>query len=108
MSYCHFCGGYGPAQMLQEFHSANITRMRTLIDSSCLQLVRNPCYVDWRNTSGTEDGTSAHPYNTVKEGAEAVYPNGTVSIANGGYTDRITIWQPMTLTATGGTATIGQ
>lgn len=107
MSYCHMCPG-GRNNILHQFHARNITRMRTEIDASCLWISRHPCYVDWRNTSGTEDGTAAHPYNTVKEGAEAVYPNGTVSIANGGYTDRITIWQPMTLTATGGTVTIGQ
>ncbi len=107
MSYCHNCPG-GRNNILHQFHALNIARMRTEIDASCLWLSRNPCYVDWRNSSGTEDGTAANPYNTVKEGTQAVFPNGTVSIANGGYTDRITIWQPMTLTATGGTVTIGQ
>ena len=114
MSYCHHCPG-GRNNILHQFHALNIARMRTEIDSSCLWLSRNPCYVDYRN-SGTEDGTSANPYNTVKEGVEAVLPNGTVSIANGNYQEvdwlnlvtKITIWQPMTLTATGGTVTIGQ
>jgi hypothetical protein len=107
MSYCHNCPG-GRNNILHQFHTRNIARMRTEIDASCLWISRHPCYVDWRNTSGTEDGTSAHPYNTVKEGAEAVLPNGTVSIANGSYAEYITIWQPMTLTATGGTVNIGE
>jgi hypothetical protein len=71
-------------------------------------LARNPSYVDWRNTSGTEDGTPANPYNTVKEGTEAVLPYGTVSIAGGNYPEQITIWQPMTLNATGGGAVLGE
>ncbi len=114
MSYCHNCPG-GGNNILHQFHARNIARMRTEIDSSCLWLSRNPCYVDYRN-SGTEDGTAANPYNTIKEGVEAVLPNGTVSIANGIYPEvnwqnlvtDITLWQPMTLTATGGTVTIGQ
>jgi hypothetical protein len=81
--------------------------MRSHIDSSCLCLARDPSYVDWRNT-GFEDGTAAWPYNTVKEGTEAVLPGGTVSIANGNYPEQITIWQPMTLNATGDSVIIGE
>jgi hypothetical protein len=106
MSYCHNCPG-GYANILHEFHASNVTRMRSHIDSSCLRLARNPSYVDWRNT-GFEDGTAAWPYNTVKEGTEAVLPGGTVSIANGNYPEQITIWQPMTLNATGGSVIIGE
>ena len=72
------------------------------------RLIRNPCYVDGRNISGIEDGTVTSPFNTVTEGSEVVLPGGMVSIANGNYPEQITIGQPMTLTATGGTVTIGQ
>lgn len=78
------------------------------VDYLCGRLHRNPCYVDWRNTSGTEDGTTAFPYNTVAEGTQFVLPGGTVSIANGNYAEQITIWQPMTLNATGGSVIIGK
>jgi hypothetical protein len=105
MSYCHFCpGGYNNVR--HEYHAKNIAQM--LNHTPCLRLARNPCFVDWRNTSGTEDGTSTYPYNTVKEGVEAALPGGTVSIANGNYNEQITIWQPMTLDSNGGTTTIGQ
>jgi len=105
MSYCHNCpGGYNNTR--HEYHAKNIALM--LNHTPCLRLVRNPCFVDWRNASGTENGTSTYPYNTVKEGIEAVLPGGTVSIANGNYDEQITIWQPMTLDAPGGTATVGE
>jgi hypothetical protein len=106
MSYCADCGGL--TMELLEFDSVNIGRIRSHVSSSCLRLARNPAYVDWRNTSGTEDGTAANPYNTIKEGTEAVLPYGAVSIANGSYPVSITIWQPMVLNATGGSVVIGQ
>jgi hypothetical protein len=116
MSYCHNCGGYGPGSIIPEFHSVNIANMRTVIDGACLRAIRNPSYVDWRNTSGTEDGTLAHPYNTVKEGVEAVARGGTVSIASGDYPENDwnysggmkIIWQQMKLKATGGSVIIGR
>lgn len=114
MSYCHFCGGYGPAQMTPQFHPVNISDMRVVIDGACLRAVRNPCYVDWRNSSGTEDGTSVSPYNTVTECVEAVAPGGTVIIADGNYPEPLPvigllpIWQPMTISAPGGNVIIGQ
>lgn len=41
-------------------------------------------YVDWTNT-GYEDGTYANPYNTIKEGVGASWPNATISIRGGEY-----------------------
>lgn len=106
MSYCKDCPG-GLNNILQQFDVPNITRIRNHVNSSCLRVARDPSYVDWRNT-GTELGTPVYPYNTVKEGTEAVFPGGTVSIASGNYSEPMTIWQPMTLSATGGTVVIGQ
>lgn len=105
MSYCSDCPGIWD-DMLPEFHSANISRMITHVNQSCLQYTLSPCYVDWRNT-GSEDGTLAHPFNTVIEGTHMVAPGGTVRIANGSYAENETIWQPMILEATGGAVTIG-
>ena len=108
MSYCDIgCPG-GFNNILQQFDAVNITRIRSHIVSSCLPVARNPAYVDWRNNSGVEDGTGSHPYNTVKEGIEIVLPGGVVSMANGSYPEQITIWQPMSLSASGGTVIIGQ
>lgn len=106
MSYCHNCPG-GELNVLAQFDSVNIARINSHVAASCLRLARTPCFVDWRNVSETEEGTFAHPYNTMKEGIEAVLPYGTVSIANGNYPERLTLWQPMTVTATGGVAVVG-
>ena len=78
------------------------------VDYLCGRLHLNPCYVDWRNTSGTEDGTTAFPYNTVAEGTQFVLPGGTVSIASGNYPEQIEVRKSMTATATGGTVIIGE
>lgn len=105
MSYCKNCAPDYGNNVLHAFCDENVAVM--LNNTTCLGLARNPCYVDWRNTS-TEDGTTTAPYNTVKEGSEGVLPGGTVSIADGNYPEPMTIWQPMTLKATGGTVVIGE
>jgi hypothetical protein len=64
-------------------------------------------FVDWSN-SGFEDGTSEHPYNTVREGVAAVRDDGIVFIAGGSYDERVTITRPMVLLRTGSTVTIGE
>ncbi len=42
-------------------------------------------YVDASNNTGNEDGTEAHPFNTIKEGINAATPGNTVMIAQGTY-----------------------
>ena len=42
-------------------------------------------YVDAGNNSGTEDGTAAHPFNTIEEGLDATTSGQTVFIQNGEY-----------------------
>lgn len=63
-------------------------------------------YVDWRN-DGYEDGTITNPFDTVIEGITAVEASGTAVIADGVYPENLTIDKALTLTATGGVATIG-
>ncbi len=57
---------------------------------------QSPCYVD-ASGAGTEDGSAAHPFDTVLEGVAAVVPAGTVEIRPGHYPERITIRKPCTL-----------
>lgn len=64
-------------------------------------------YVDSSNTSGTEDGTSQHPYNTVTEGI-AVANGNTVWIRAGFYNERLTVNRLMSLRSNGGNVTIGK
>jgi hypothetical protein len=48
-------------------------------------------YVDWRNNSGTENGTETYPFNTIGE-AVAVVTNGwTISVASGTYNESLSI-----------------
>jgi len=42
-------------------------------------------YVDASNNTGTEDGTQAHPFNTIKEGINAAVPGTQVMIKQGTY-----------------------
>jgi hypothetical protein len=47
----------------------------------------NTIYVNKTNTSGYEDGTSAHPYNTVREGNFACSAGDTLIIRAGNYNE---------------------
>jgi hypothetical protein len=48
-------------------------------------------YVDDSNTSGAQDGTSAHPYRTIKEGLKHVNDDDTLQIEPGYYKENIDI-----------------
>jgi hypothetical protein len=47
--------------------------------------------VDDSNTTGQEDGSAQHPYNTIQEGIDAVTGVVTVKVAQGTYTGGLTI-----------------
>lgn len=42
-------------------------------------------FVDAANTTGNEDGSALHPFNTIKEGINAAVPGAVVNIKNGTY-----------------------
>ncbi|MBU2025754.1 right-handed parallel beta-helix repeat-containing protein [Patescibacteria group bacterium] len=48
-------------------------------------------YVDDSNTTGTEDGTSDHPYNTITEALNAAQAGNTIFINNGTYSENIEV-----------------
>jgi hypothetical protein len=50
-----------------------------------LMLNAQTIYVDVNNNSGNEDGTEAHPYNTIKEGIAAASAGNIVFIKQGTY-----------------------
>jgi hypothetical protein len=64
--------------------------------------------VDAANTDAWEDGTSAHPYNTVNEGHFATVEGDTVIIQAGSYPETLTLDRPSTIEAQGGNAVVGQ
>jgi len=47
--------------------------------------------VDNQNTTGQEDGTAQHPFNTIQEGIDAVGERGTVKVARGTYDQNLAI-----------------
>lgn len=68
--------------------------------------VATPVYVNFAN-AGTESGTLAEPFDTLVEGAVFVADGGTVSITSGSSSETIYIDKDITLTASGGKATLG-
>lgn len=71
------------------------------------QPLMSTIFVDWRNT-GYEDGSYAHPYNTVIEGLNAAGIGATVSIYTGDYNEPAPLYidQSARLVSRGGTVTI--
>jgi len=66
---------------------------------------RNPCYVDIGNT-GTEDGSAAHPFNTILEGIAAVVPERSILIKPGAYPERLKVRKPCRLERNGSAGTV--
>jgi len=54
-------------------------------------------YVDIGNTSGIEDGTETHPFNSITEGIEAVISGKSVIVAAGIYNEQLIINKELTL-----------
>lgn len=55
-------------------------------------------YVDDDNTSGTEDGSMAYPYNTIQEGVDAASSGDTVYVFNGIYVENVVVDKTLNLT----------
>jgi len=54
-------------------------------------------YVDIGNTSGIEDGTETHPFNSIIAGIDAVAPGKSVIVASGTYNEQLIINKEITL-----------
>ncbi len=54
-------------------------------------------YVNAGNTTGTEDGTKTHPFNTITEGLIAVSPGKSVIVAEETYNEQLIINKGITL-----------
>ena len=48
-------------------------------------------FVDVANTTGVEDGSEAHPFNTIQEGIDAAIDGGFVGVAAGTYVESVTL-----------------
>lgn len=70
--------------------------------------VHHAIYVDRLNTSGWEDGTALHPYNTVDEGHFACVPGDTLVIRVGSYPEVVDLGTPIVVRNENGTAAIGR
>jgi len=58
-------------------------------------------YVDAGNTSGAEDGTTTHPFNTIAEGIVTVPPGKSVIVAAGTYNEKLIINREIILQGAG-------
>jgi hypothetical protein len=66
-------------------------------------------YVDITNNTGIEDGTQAHPFNTIKEGINAAAPGNQVMIRQGTYVpDDSWSGNPHTLLLKAGVSLVGE
>ena len=74
---------------------------------NALENYAGPVYVDF-NYTGPSNGTYNEPYKTLAEGTNAVSNYGTVIIRTAGSSsETMTISKPLTITAIGGAATVG-
>jgi len=64
-------------------------------------------FVDYRNSSGIEFGSSARPHRTLSRGLDWADPGDIVLIRNGSYSELLEIDQDVTLRATRGDALLG-
>jgi Metallo-peptidase family M12 len=109
---CSTIGGCGGS--LTQFGSGETNQIVAYRNSAtCLGGFNNTVYVDDSNNTGSEDGSPASPYNTLREGLWAAGAGGTVVLRGGTYdferTSRI-LNRPVRLQgeAGGGIAVIGQ
>jgi len=56
-------------------------------------------YVDDSNTSGTEDGTQANPYNTISEAVTAASAGDTIIVAGGTYVEDVSVQKSLKIKA---------
>jgi parallel beta-helix repeat protein len=54
-------------------------------------------YVNAENTSGIEDGTKTHPFNTIAEGIDAAAPGKSVLVSAGTYNEQLIVNKDITL-----------
>jgi hypothetical protein len=59
-------------------------------------------------SNGVESGSSGQPFNKLSEALAVVASGGTITLAPGSSGERLTIFENCALTASGGTATVGQ
>lgn len=63
-------------------------------------------FVDLSNNSGIEDGTAAHPFNTIQEGIDAAVSADVVGVATGTYFENVILTEGIQLIGAERTSTI--
>ncbi len=93
-------------QPQESFHNPGWITM-SILESICWSIPSSSRIFVEGSFSGTENGTSFNPFNTVAEGAAAVPLGGMVRIYPGTYPENLTLDQEMSL-STCGAVSIGQ
>ncbi len=104
----------GCSGVVNQFSAGEEAEIVSYRDSvGCLGGFDSTVYVDDSNNTGSEDGSPAAPYNTLREGLWATSPGGTIVLLPGNYDFERTaqiLNRPVRLTkqSGGGSALIGQ
>ncbi|HOJ60425.1 MAG TPA: right-handed parallel beta-helix repeat-containing protein, partial [bacterium] len=69
-------------------------------------LVPRDIWVDDDNTTGVEDGTPGHPYNTIAEGISTGIPRQTVRVMPGHYNEKVVMKNGLSVLGSGADTTI--
>ena len=69
---------------MKKFH---ILLFSSLLTLHCSLKAQQVIYVDVSNNTGIEDGTLAHPFNTILEGLQLSQDGDSISIVSGNYTE---------------------
>jgi hypothetical protein len=103
--------GIGDVFPLEDFDGDGFCNMREfLAGSSPVDGMVIPditvVYVDDSNTSGLEDGTEAHPFNTIQEGVNLAGPGDTVRVLGGYYPENVVVVKGILLIGDGAGVTL--
>jgi hypothetical protein len=89
--------------------TSKILLLLLAILSNAVILTAQVIHVDINNNTGIEDGTEAHPFNTIKEGINAAVAGTQVMIKKGTYVPDDSLWgNPHTLLLKPGVTLVGE
>ncbi|HPF65796.1 T9SS type A sorting domain-containing protein, partial [Lentimicrobium sp.] len=71
----------------RKMKTSHILLLCSLFTLHCSLMAQQVIYVDVSNNTGIEDGTMAHPFNTIPEGLQLSQNGDSISVLSGTYTE---------------------